>query len=67
MEIFWIVVTVLVVLAVIGAWYLLVVRGGFISRAEHTDPEQAKALREVQRQIDIGSTYSARDGMDRNF
>ena len=55
MELFWIVVTIVVVLAVIAMWIVFGVRGSLVSRAEQADPEQAKALREVQRQIDAGS------------
>ena len=67
MEIFWTIVTVVVVVLVIAGWYVLSVRGGLVHRAQNAKPEEAAALREIQRQIDRGYTYSARDGMDRNF
>lgn len=67
MEIFWWVVTGLVVVVIVAAWYVLSVRGGLVHRAQNAKPEDAAALREIQRQIDAGYTYSARDGMDRNF
>jgi hypothetical protein len=66
-EIFWIVVTVVVVLAVIAMWIVFGVRGSLISRAEYTDPEQAKALREVQRQIDAGYSHTSRADYDAHF
>ncbi len=62
MDIFWIVVTVLVVIAIIAMWIIFGVRGSLISRAEHASPEDAKDLREVQRQIDSGYLYGRRGG-----
>jgi hypothetical protein len=67
MEIFWWIITGLVVVLIIAAWYVLSVRGGLVHRAESAKPEDAAALREIQRQIDVGYTYSAREGMDRNL
>jgi flagellar basal body-associated protein FliL len=61
-DIFWIIVTVLIVVAIIAMWIIFGVRGSIVSRAEHAKPDDAKGLREVQRQIDSGYTYSARRG-----
>jgi uncharacterized membrane protein len=54
MEIFWIIVTVVVVLVVVALALILGLRNHPLTRAEHADPDRARALREVQRQIDAG-------------
>ena len=58
MDIFWWVVTGLVVVAVIAGWYVLTVRGDLIHRARNARPRDAAALRELQRQIDAGYSHS---------
>lgn len=67
MNIFWWVITGLVVVAVLASWYLLHVRGDLVHRAGRATPDDAAALREVQRQIDAGYQYSDRARFDRNF
>jgi hypothetical protein len=61
-EIFWIVVTVVVVLAIAAAWILVTVRGQLVWRSEKAAPEDAEALRELQRQIDAGHSHTSRGG-----
>jgi hypothetical protein len=67
MDIFWWIVTGLVVVAVIASWYILAVRGDLVHRANRATPEDAAALREVQRQIDAGYSHSDRARFDSNF
>ena len=67
MDIFWWIMTGLVVGAVIAAWYILSVRGDLIHRARNAKPEDAAGLREVQRQIDAGYSHADRARFDHNF
>ena len=67
MDIFWWIVTGLVVAGVIAGWYVLTVRGDLIHRSRSAKPEDARALEDIQRQIDAGYTYSDRARYDQNF
>ena len=60
MDWLWTIGTILFVILVFGGGYWLLHRGHLLTRAEHTDPETAKALREVQRQIDQGRSGDGR-------
>lgn len=57
MDWIWWIVTGAFLVVVFGGWWLLAHRGHLLTRADHTDPETARQLREVQRQIDLGNDY----------
>jgi hypothetical protein len=57
MDIFWWIIAALFGIVVIGGGIWIGLRNHPLSRAEQVDPDTARELREVQRQIDQGHYY----------